>query len=368
MQIKIGTKVVGDNCPAHIIAEAGVNHNGDINIAKKLVDAAAKAGVDAVKFQTFRAEGVVTPYAAQARYQAKNTGRTESQYDMIKRLELGYDDFRELKKYCDRKRIVFLSTPHSGKGDVDLVAELCPAIKVGSGDLTNLPILKYMAEKKLPIILATGMAAMAEVREAADLILPINKKLILLHCTTNYPTPYEEVNLRAMLSMKKEFPKLVIGYSDHTEGINIPVAAVALGAKVIEKHFTLDRNMEGPDHKASLEPRELSEMIKRIRAAEKALSSGKKPDEILKKIPGIEKALGDGVKKPYPSEIETAKIARKSIVAGADINKGSTITEEMLAVKRPGTGMAPKHYWEVLGKRAKRDIKKDELLGWNDFQ
>lgn len=340
---KIKNKLIGKDSSCFIIAEAGVNHNGDLNLAKKLIDKAKEAGVDAVKFQTFKAENIVTPKAEQAKYQTKNIGKKESQYAMLKRLELPYSAFRNLKKYCDKKEIIFLSTPHSSKEDIDLISELCPAIKVGSGDLTNLPTLEYMAKKQLPIILSTGMATLEEVREAVKAILPINKKLILLHCTTNYPAQLKEVNLRAMRTIEKEF-NLPVGYSDHTQGIEVSLAAATLGACVIEKHFTLDRKLPGPDHKASLEPKELKEMVEGIR--------------------NIQEALGDGIKKPNPSELEVAKVARKSVVAGQDIKKGTKIKEEMLAIKRPGTGIAPKYFSKILGKKAKEDIKKDELLTW----
>ncbi len=343
MKIKVGKKFIGENQPVFIIAEAGVNHNGDMKLAKKLVDAAKEAGVDVVKFQTFKSENIVTADAKQATYQSKNTGKTESQYDMLKRLELSYADFTDLKKYCDKKGIIFSSTPHSSKEDVDLVAKLCPFIKVGSGDLTNIPILEYIASKKLPIILSTGMATMREIQDAVKIISPRNKKLILLHCTTNYPTPFDEVNLEAMATMAKKF-KLPIGYSDHTEGIEISLAAVAMGACVIEKHFTLDKNLPGPDHKASLEPRELKKMVEGIRA--------------------IEAAFGDGIKKLTLSELAIAKIARKSIVAASDIIKGTVIKESVLAIKRPGTGIAPKHIDTIIGRKAKQDIKKDELISW----
>jgi len=366
MDIKISGKGIGHGKPCFIIAEAGVNHNGDVGIAKKLVDAAKAAGADAVKFQTFKSEKIVTSTAEQAEYQTKNIGKKESQYVMLKRLELGYDDFRELKRYCDKKGIVFLSTPHSCKDDVDLVAKLCPAIKVGSGDLTNLPMLKHIAEKKLPIILATGMGTLEEVREAVDVIAPINKSLVLLHATTNYPTFVNEVNMLAMFAMAKEFG-YPVGYSDHTEGIAVSVAAVAMGACVIEKHFTLDRTMEGPDHKASLEPNELKRMVDEIRSVEQRLKRGETYEKIVNEL-GLANALGDGVKRPMPSEFETMKVARKSVVAATDIEKGAIIDEEMLAVKRPGTGLKPKYYWSLLGKHAKRYITKDEMVKRDDFQ
>ncbi|OGZ22930.1 MAG: N-acetylneuraminate synthase [Candidatus Nealsonbacteria bacterium RIFCSPLOWO2_01_FULL_41_9] len=346
MKIKIGGKLIGAGNPCFIIAEAGVNHNGKLSLAKKLIDKAKEAGVDAVKFQTFKAENIVTKEAKQAKYQTKNIGKKESQFAMLKRLELSYADFRNLKKYCARKKIIFLSTPHSSKEDVDIVAELCPVIKIASGDLTNLPFLKYIAKKDLPIILSTGMANLREVKEAVKTILSINKKIILLHCTTNYPTPVNEVNLRAMFTMGEEF-NLPVGYSDHTQGMEVSLAAAAMGACVIEKHFTLNKKLPGPDHKASLGPEELKAMVRGIR--------------------NIQAALGDGTKKPTPSEMETAKVARKSIVAAKNIKKGTEIREDMLAIKRPGTGIAPKYFSKILGKKAKKDIKKDSLINWEQL-
>ncbi|MDO8740192.1 MAG: N-acetylneuraminate synthase family protein [Candidatus Woesearchaeota archaeon] len=364
--IKIANKILGLNKPCFFIAEAGVNHNGSLETAKKLVDAAFYAGADAIKFQTFKAEDIVTPSAEQAEYQVKSIGK-DSQYNMLKKLELSYDDFRGLKKYCDKKNIMFLTTPHSSKKDVDLAAELCPVIKVGSGDLTNLHILKYMAETKLPIILSTGMSTLDEIKEAVDVILPINSQLVLLHCTTSYPVKYEQVNLRAMITLKNTF-NLITGYSDHTEGIDVSVAAVAMGAKVIEKHFTLDRNMEGPDHKASIEPKEMRELVQRIRHTEKDLSAGKKYEDIVKEMLGIEKALGNGIKKPYLEEINIAKVARKSIVADVDIKKDEKITNENIAIKRPGTGLHPRYFEEIIGKTAKKEIKKDEMIMLDDLK
>ncbi len=362
INIKIGKKSIGNGNSCFIIAEAGINHNGDMEMAKGLVEAAKMAGADAVKFQTFRAEDIVTPDAEQAEYQSRNIGQKESQYAMLKELELSDSDFEELKEYCDQKGIIFLSTPHSSKKDVDLVARLCPLIKVGSGDITNLPILKYMAGKNLPIILSTGMANLAEVKEAVDAVLPINKQLALLHCTTNYPTLLNEVNLRAMLTLEKEF-HVITGYSDHTEGINVSLAAVALGAKVIEKHFTLDKTLPGPDNRASLEPKELKNMVEGIRNIEKRLSRGEKAENLIKEL-GLEQALGDGVKKPYPSEIEVAKVARKSLVAVTNIPANTKITDKMVAIKRPGTGILPKYLDQIIGKKAKQEIKKDELISW----
>jgi N-acetylneuraminate synthase/N,N'-diacetyllegionaminate synthase len=356
---------IGSKNPCFVIAEAGVNHNGDIKLAKKLIDEAKKAGADAVKFQTFKAKKIVTMRAKQAKYQTKNIGKTESQYEMLKKLELSYSDFDKLKVYCDKKKIVFLSTPHSSNEDVDLVARLCPAVKVGSGDLTNLPFLKYIAETKLPVILSTGMATLKEVKEAIETIIPINKQLIILHCTTNYPTPLREVNLREMLTMKRAFG-LPIGYSDHTEGIHASLSAVALGAKVIEKHFTLNKSLSGPDHKASLEPNQLKEMIRGIREIEARLRRDEDPMEIIRQL-DMEILLGSKVKKPTISELEIAVVARKSIVALKAIKKGVVITKDMLTIKRPGTGIKPKYFDKVVGKTAKIDIPEGELINWQDI-
>jgi len=347
MEIKIGNKLIGEGQPCFIIAEAGVNHNGSLELAKKLIDAAKESGSDSIKFQTFKSERIATADAEMAKYQKENTGKEEAQLEMLKRAELSYGDFRELKKYCDEKGIIFLSTPHSCNEDVDLVAELCPAIKVASGDLTNIPLLKYIARKNLPIILSTGMSAMEEVENALEAVKKEgNDKIIILHCTNNYPCPINEVNLRAINTLKEKF-KLPTGYSDHTEGINISTYAAAAGACVLEKHLTLDKNLPGPDHKASLEAEDLKEMVLAIR--------------------NLERALGDGVKKPAESELETAKIARKSLVAQKDIKKGEAIREGMITVKRPGTGIPPGKMNEIIGKKAARDIKKDSLFVWEDF-
>jgi len=343
MQIKIKNRIISKNHPCFIIAEAGVNHNGKLKLAKKLVDVAKKAGVDAVKFQTFKAKNLVSKNTEMANYQKKNTGKKESQFEMLRRLELHNRNFIKLKKYCNKKRIIFLSTPHT-ESAVDLLNNLVPAYKIGSGDLTNSPLLKKIAQKKKPIILSTGMATLKEVEEAVNTIMPINKKLILLHCTTNYPCPLEEVNLRAMLTLKKEF-NLLVGYSDHTSGIIVPTIAVAMGATVIEKHFTLDKNLPGPDHKASLEPKELKEMVKAIR--------------------NVEKILGTGEKNPTNSEKKIRRIIRKSIVAKIDIPKNTIIKKNMLIIKRPGTGINPKQIDKIIGKKTKKNIVQNELINQN---
>ena len=343
MKIKIENKSIGEKNPCFIIAEAGVNHNGKLSLAKKLIEAAKEAGVDAIKFQTFKAENLVTKNTKMAKYQKRNTEREENQLEMLKRSELSYKDFIKLKKYCDKKKIIFLSTPHS-EDAIDFLEPLTPAYKIGSGDLTNIPFLKKIAKKKKPIILSTGMATLNEVKEAVKTIKKAgNNKIILLHCTTCYPCPFKEVNLKAILTLKKEF-NLPVGYSDHTLGIVVPIMAVALGAAIIEKHFTLDKNLPGPDHKASLEPQELKEMVKLIR--------------------DTEKVLGSNIKKPTKSEEKIKKVVRKSIVARVGIPKNTKITKDVLIIKRPGTGIKPKYMKKVLGKRTKINIKKEDLIRW----
>lgn len=345
-KIKIGNRVVGDGEPVFIVAEAGVNHNGDIGLAKKLVDAAKDAGVDAVKFQTFKAEDVVIKEAPMARYQERNIGKKESQREMLKKLELKYKDFEALKKYCDEKKLIFLSTPHSDV--IDFLDHLVPAYKIGSGDLTNVPFLEKVARRGKPMILGTGIATLKEVKEALKAIYKQgNKQVVMLHCTSSYPCSIEDVNLRAMQTMQKELDCLT-GYSDHTLGITAPIMAAALGAVVIEKHFTLDKTLPGPDHKASLEPHELKEMVEAIRV--------------------VEKALGSALKKPTKEEEETKKISRKSIVAKTNIPKGTIITKDMLAIKRPGTGIYPKCLGEIIGKKTIKDIEEDELIKWSDIR
>lgn len=337
IRVKIVDRNIGDGEPCFIIAEAGVNHNGDINLAKKLIDTAKDAGADAVKFQTFKAEGVVTKDASIADYAKKNIGKDLKQIDMIKGFELKYEDFEVLKEYCDKKEIMFLSTPHSFDA-IDFLEPLVPVYKIGSGDLTNLPFLKRIATKRKPIILSTGMATLGEIEEALRIIKKNGcKEIILLHCVTNYPTRIEDANLKAMQTLKCAF-KLPTGFSDHTLGITVPIAAVALGAAVVEKHFTLDKTLPGPDHKASLEPNELKEMVKAIK--------------------DVEKILGDGIKKPTKEEEEIKKVARKSIVAKVDIPEGTIITENMLDVKRPGTGIEPKYMERIIGASVKGNIKR----------
>ena len=342
MEIKAGK--ISNNC--FIIAEAGVNHNGSVKLAKKLVDAAKEAGADAVKFQTFKTKNLVTKNARKAEYQIKNSGE-ESQYEMIKKLELSPDEFWEIAKYAEDKGIIFLSSPFDSES-VDLLDEIdIPAFKIASGEITNFPLLKCIAKKQKPVILSTGMSTIGEVEEALNLIEKYNDDIILMHCLTNYPAKKEDANLNVIKTLEYAF-KRPVGFSDHTSGIEMSVAAVALGSCVIEKHFTIDKNLPGPDHKASLEPHELSEMVKAIR--------------------NIEKGLGNGIKKPTDDEIKIKKLVRKSIVAKEDILKGSILTEEMLEIKRPGTGIEPKYLDELVGKELIEDIKKDDLLKWNQLK
>ena len=326
----------------YIIAEAGVNHNGKLDMALKLCDAAKDAGVNAVKFQTWKTENIVTASTRQAAYQTENTGKEESQYDMLKNLELSYDHFRCIQDYCKKIGIDFLSTPDEEES-LDFLESLgLPFIKVGSGEVTNIPYLRKIGSKGKPVILSTGMSTLAQVATAHDTLLKAGaNEVSLLHCTTNYPCPMNEVNLRAMITLRNAF-KCRVGYSDHTMGTEIPVAAAALGAEIIEKHFTLDRAMDGPDHKASLEPAELKLMVQQIR--------------------NIEVALGDGIKRPNKSEAENAKVVQKSILAKRTIKKGETLTEENLTVKRAGAGI-PASLWDaVVGCRAIKDYDIDEPI------
>ena len=330
-----------------IIAEAGVNHNGSIDMAKKLIDVAVDAEADAVKFQTFKADKVVTVTASKAKYQIENTGKNESQFEMLKRLELSRDAHKELFSYCNKKNIIFMSTPFD-EDSADMLDNLGMTIfKIPSGEITNKPLIQYVAGKKKPIILSTGMSYLGEVEKAINWInevwdkLSKKSQLTLLHCTSNYPSKVSDCNLLAMKTMEKSFG-LPVGYSDHTLGIEIPIAAVALGARVIEKHFTLDRNMEGPDHKASLEPGELNNMVKAIR--------------------NIEKALGNGQKRPSSSEFQNKAIVRKSIVAAKGIKEGEFFTDENITAKRPGTGICLMEWDKIIGKRAKKDFFVDDLI------
>ena len=328
----------------YIIAEAGVNHNGDIALAKKMIDTAKRAGADAIKFQTFKAEFIVTKYAKKANYQTATTNSEESQFEMIKKFELDIEAHRKLINRCNQKNINFLSSPFDLKS-IELLSNLnLHTFKIPSGEITNLPYLRKIGKLNKNIILSTGMAYLHEIglalRTLTDSGTALNK-IVVLHCNTEYPTPYEDVNLNAMLTIRHAF-KVKTGYSDHTLGIEIPIAAVALGASVIEKHFTLDKNMKGPDHKASLDPSELKRMVTAIR--------------------NIEKSLGDGQKIPSKSEWKNINIVRKSIVAAKRVKKGEIFSEDNITVKRPGNGISPMLWDEVIGTPACKDFEQDELI------
>ncbi len=327
-----------------IIVEAGVNHNGCLDTAKKLIDIATQVGANAVKFQTFTADAIASKNAPKAAYQNETTGQRQSQYEMLKSLELNEDMHKELIGYCQAKNILFLSTPFD-LDSIDLLQNLGLEIfKIPSGEITNLPYLRKIGALKKKVIVSTGMATLGEIEQALDILTNAGtdkNNITVLHANTQYPTPIEDVNLKAMVTIGKALD-VNYGYSDHTLGIEIPIAAVTLGASVIEKHFTLDNNMKGPDHKASLEPSELEAMVKAIR--------------------NIEVALGDGIKAPSPSETSNMKIVRKSIVADCSIQKGELLTEEKLAVKRPGSGISPMCWDEIVGSMAKKDYQKDDLI------
>lgn len=327
-----------------VIAEAGVNHNGDLALARQLVDAAAGAGADLVKFQTFDADRLVTRQAAKAEYQNAMTPAGESQHAMLRRLQLDRAAHEMLIEHCRARNIGFFSTGFDEQS-VDLLAQLgLPLFKVPSGELTNLPLLRHIASKGKPIILSTGMGTMGEIEAALDVLQAAGvprQQVTVLHCNTEYPTPMCDVNLRAMNSIRTAFD-VAVGYSDHTAGIEIAIAAVALGATVIEKHVTLDRNLPGPDHRASLEPHELKAMVTAIR--------------------NVEAALGDGIKRPTPSEAKNRPIARKSLVAARAIRAGELLSADNIAVKRPGTGISPMRWDEAIGRAAKRDFAPDELI------
>lgn len=328
-----------------IIAEAGVNHNGSMETAKQLIDAAANAQVDYVKFQTFKADKIVTKSAKKATYQDTNTKNSDSQFDMLKKLELSEDMHRELIEYCESKSIKFLSTAFDLES-MDFLKSLgINLAKIPSGEITNLPYLKKIAKLFPKIVMSTGMADIQEIKAAYKVLIDHGAKpeaITILHCNTEYPTPMEDVNLKAMLHIKDELGTQ-IGYSDHTLGVEVPIAAVVLGATVIEKHFTLDRNLPGPDHAASLEPSELKAMVNAIRNIEKAVG-------------------GSGIKETSKSEAKNKAIARKSLVASKHIQRGEKLTEENITVKRPGTGISPMKYDEVLGTKANREFKEDDLI------
>ena len=340
--VHIADRAIGPENPCLIIAEAGVNHNGSLEMALQLVDAAAEAGADIVKFQTFKSEQVVSPRAPKAEYQVQNTGSIESQLDMIKKLELPDDAFRTIQSRCRDKGILFLSTPFDDSS-ADLLETMgVAAYKIPSGEITNDPFLTHVARKQKPLILSTGMSNLAEVAAAIEVIYATgNTQLIVLHCVSNYPATPASVNLRAMETLERRFA-VPTGFSDHTEGISIPLAAVALGACVIEKHFTLDRSLPGPDHRASLEPAELAAMVKGIRQ--------------------VQAALGNGVKLPVAEELSTAAVARRSLVAAKDLQAGTVLASNMIAIRRPGTGLPPSELQSMLGRKLKEDVAAGSLF------
>jgi N-acetylneuraminate synthase/N,N'-diacetyllegionaminate synthase len=346
--VGIGGRQVGPGQPCFVIAEAGVNHNGDVSLARDLVDAAVSAGADAVKFQIFKVDKVTTTTAPKAEYQIQNTGgASESQSDMLRPLELPPGAFVELSDYCAMRGIMFLASPFD-HDSVDVLAALdVPAFKVGSGELTNWPLLEHIAGKGKPVILSTGMAFLSEVDESLRVVQSYGATdVIVLHCLSSYPANPREVNLRAMQTMASVLP-VPVGYSDHTTGTEIPMAAVALGAPMLEKHLTLANAMPGPDHAASLEPDQFKVMVDGIR--------------------DIEAALGDGVKRPMPSELNTADVARRSLVAGADIAAGTSMTPELIEVLRPGTGLPPSALPYILGRRLGQDVRVGTLLSLDMF-
>lgn len=333
------------NRQVYIIAEAGVNHNGSLECAREMVQIAASTGVNAIKFQTFRAEMVVTETAPKAHYQKKATGAEETQLGMLKKLELNFDEHKKLIECCRQHNIDFLSTPFDLES-VYLLSNLgLTTWKIPSGEITNLPLLRQIGSFGQDVILSTGMADLGEIEDGLDVLQNAGTprdKITILHCNTQYPTPISDTNLKALQTIQFAFPGVKYGYSDHTLGIEIPIAAVALGATIIEKHFTQDKNLPGPDHKASLEPDELTSMVRAIR--------------------NVEQAMGSGIKKPSPSEIKNIIIVRKSIVARRNISIGEYFTEENLTVKRPGNGLSPMKWDETIGRKARRDYSEDELI------
>ncbi|KFX60216.1 N-acetylneuraminate synthase [Clostridium botulinum] len=329
-----------------IIAEAGVNHNGDINLAKKLVDMAKVCGADAVKFQTFKAEESTGSFAEKAKYQKENDKTEESQLEMIKKLELPFEKFKEIKEYCDKKGIIFLSTPDGIESLNYLVSLNVEFLKVGSSEVTNINFLRAIGNTRKPIILSTGMSTLGEVEKAIDTIYSTgNKNIRLMHCTSDYPTKVEDVNLKAMVTLREAF-KIGVGLSDHTLGFESAVAATTLGAEFIEKHITLDKKMQGPDHKASMTSEEFKEYITHVRNT-----------EIL---------LGDGIKKPTNKEKIIMNDARRSILASRNLKKGTIIEKDMIVYKRPGYGIKPELSYILIGRELKRDLLKDEVIRWED--
>lgn len=346
-EVPIGQFKIGPNQPCFVIAEAGVNHNGDPEMALRLVDAAVRAEAHAVKFQTFVSEQVISVAAPKAAYQLETTGTGETQLEMVKKLEFPPSAFKDIQAYCNSVGIMFLSTPFEESSADVLDALAVPAFKIPSGEITNFPFLEHVAHKHRPMIVSTGMADLEEVRAAVEVIGRTgNSNLVLLHCVSSYPTMPENVNLRAMHALSEVFD-VPVGFSDHTLGIEVAVAAVALGASVIEKHLTLDKTLPGPDHRASLEPDEFARMVRSIRS--------------------VQSALGDGQKRPSPEEANTAAVARKSLVSTRALERGTVLTGADVAIRRPGTGLAPKLRSQVIGRVLRHDISAGEVLQWEMF-
>ena len=346
--VKIHNKLIGPGHPCFIVAEAGVNHNGDVGIAHQLIDTAVRAGADAIKFQSFITEDLITPEAQKAAYQLKATGVGGTQYEMLKGLELSSQDHSELKKHCEQKDIVYLCTPYESKS-VDMLDSLdVSAFKIASTDTNNIPFLRYVASKGRPVILSTGMTNLGEVENALDALKigGLAGDIIIMHCTSEYPAPVKDSNLKVINTLRQAF-QCPVGFSDHTTGVDVSAWAVAIGASAIEKHFTMDRGMEGPDHKASMEPDELVALVQAIRS--------------------VEIALGDGIKHPMPSEILNRKHMRKSVVANRDIEAGEVVLERDLVCKRPGIGLEPFWMEKIVGKKTKKNIQRDELIDLSDI-
>lgn len=345
--IDILGRKIGSGAPCFIIAEAGVNHNGSLELAHKLIDSAADAGADAVKFQTFKASNLVTDQAQKAAYQKETSGAGESQLEMLRKLELPFEAHEELMSHCLERKILFMSTPFDEESADFLIKLGIPVLKVPSGEVTNLPFLLFLAKKGLPMLVSTGMATLGEIESAVQVIRSCGQEeFCLLHCVTNYPTPPEEVNLRVMNVLGTAFG-VPVGYSDHTQGIEVPLAAAALGACVVEKHFTLDRAMEGPDHKASLNAVELESMVRGIHI--------------------VEASLGDGVKNPSAAEVDNATFVRKSLIAARDIDSGMVITLDMVAIKRPGGGLPPAMLPVILGRKTRVPVRAGDLFSFDQF-
>jgi N-acetylneuraminate synthase len=341
-EIRISNRTIGDSEKVFVVAEAGVNHNGDMNIAKEMIDVAVESGVDAVKFQTFKADKLILKNIEKAPYQKITTSQSESQYEMLKRLEVTKEQTAELMDYCQKKNIIFLSTPFE-KPSLDELDELgVPAFKIAATDLTNMQFLRQVANKRKPIILSAGMCYLEEVRKALEAIYPINKDVVLLQCTANYPIDDSEANINVIRTFKNEFD-MMVGYSDHSQGVGASPYAVAVGAKVIEKHFTLDKNMEGPDHRASVTPDELKQLVSDIRR--------------------VEKYLGDGIKMPSRSEQMTRKSLQKCLVASKEIKRGEMFSEDNISAKRTnGVGISALYFDSVVGRVADREYKVDDII------